>query len=80
MALCLKLSLNVLFVALLFFSSNAIAGKKEPLHAGAPGYGYPGELAPYEASSKLQEQMERFNLTAGWFRRAAINPEVEHTL
>ena len=40
-----------------------------------PGYGYPGELAPYEASSKLQEQMERFNLTAGWFRRAAINPE-----
>ena len=75
MALCLKLSLNVLFVALLFFSSNAIAGKKEPLHAGAPGYGYPGELAPYEASSKLQEQMERFNLTAGWFRRAAINPE-----
>ena len=40
-----------------------------------PGYGYPGKLTPYATSPQLQERMARFNLTAGWFRRAAINPE-----
>ena len=40
-----------------------------------PGNGYPGELAAYETTPELQMKMERFGLTAGWFRRAPINPE-----
>ncbi len=40
-----------------------------------PGNGYPGKLAAYETSPQLQGNLERFSLTAGWFRRAPINPE-----
>ena len=40
-----------------------------------PGNGYPGELAVYEVSPQLQRNLERFSLTAVWFRRAPINPD-----
>ena len=40
-----------------------------------PGYGYPGKLTPYATSPQLQERMARFNLTAGWFNRAALPSE-----
>ena len=34
-----------------------------------PGDGYPGRLVPYAISNDLKRQLDRFNLTAGWFRR-----------
>ena len=40
-----------------------------------PGHGYPGRLESYEATPELQRQMDRFGLTASWFRRAPINPD-----
>ena len=43
-----------------------------------PGSGYPGELAAYEASPALQRNLEQFNLTAGWFKRAPLPAEGYH--
>ena len=40
-----------------------------------PGNGYPGRLTAYETTPELQMKMDRFGLTAGWFRRAPIDPE-----
>lgn len=42
-----------------------------------PGDGYPGSLNPYAANRDLKRQLDRFNLTAGWFRR---DPRVESLL
>ena len=39
---------------------------------GAPGYGYPGEIKPYEASEALQANLQRYGLTAGWYVRDAV--------
>ena len=46
-----------------------------------PGFGFPGELLPYEVTSdKLKENLDKFDLTAGVFVRdpipsEAVNPE-----
>jgi len=42
----------------------------------APGFGFPGTLAPYESSEKLQASLDKFKMTAGWFVRDPIPPEV----
>ena len=42
----------------------------------APGFGYPGKLVPYEDAGKLKEGLEKFRMTAGWFVRDPIPPEV----
>ena len=39
------------------------------------GNGYPGRLVPYECGPELQHRLDRYNLTAGWFYRAPIDPE-----
>lgn len=46
-------------------------GKKAP----SPGFGYPGTIAAYQASASLQASMAKFNMTAGWFRRAELPDE-----
>ena len=40
-----------------------------------PGNGYLGELSAYEVSPELTRNMDRFNLQAGWFRRAPIHSD-----
>lgn len=66
--------LGTLFFLVPFFS--IATGSENPFSSEKnPGYGYPGELTPYEVSSPLQTQMKRYHLTAGRFKRAAINPE-----
>ena len=39
---------------------------------GAPGHGYPGKILPYQASEALQENLQRYGLTAGWYVRDAV--------
>ena len=53
-------------------SSSVFCATNASEFAILPGYGYPGELTSYEASSQLQTQMKRYHLTAGWFKRAAL--------
>jgi len=50
------------------------SGKVYPQNV-RPGHGYPGRLEVCEITPDLQMKMDRFDLTAGWFRRAPINPE-----
>jgi len=40
--------------------------------AGAPGYGYPGQIEPYKASTALEANLQRYGLTAGWYVRDAV--------
>lgn len=39
------------------------------------GNGYPGRVMAYETTPELQALLDRYQMTAGWFRRAAIDPE-----
>lgn len=54
-----------ILVCLLSALSICASGTNVP----EPGFGYPGVLAPYPASTQLKEDMTRFGLSAGWFRR-----------
>lgn len=40
-----------------------------------PGDGYPGRMEKYEVTPELKRHLERFDLTAGWFRRDPLPPE-----
>ena len=40
--------------------------------AGAPGYGYSGQIHFYEASAELEANLQRYGLTAGWYVRDAV--------
>ena len=53
----------------------AFAAESEPRSSPGPGHGYPGRLETYDTTPELRRQMARFDLTAGWFRRAPINPD-----
>jgi len=47
----------------------------EPVQALRPGNGYPGRLEPYDVTPQLKEHLDRFNLTAGWYRREPLDAE-----
>lgn len=48
---------------------RAQATAKEPPPGIRPGDGYPGRLDTYDVTPDLKKHLDRFNLTAGWFRR-----------
>ena len=39
------------------------------------GYGYPGRLDPYDISVELKSRLDKFGMTAGWFRRDAVSAD-----
>ncbi|NLB68492.1 MAG: hypothetical protein GX804_02240, partial [Lentisphaerae bacterium] len=49
---------------------TAVAAEPETV---APGHGYPGKIEPYDETAELKNKMAQFDLTAGWFRRAALS-------
>jgi dienelactone hydrolase len=70
---CIQGLVSLLCPVLLLETVFAVESASHASHH--PGDGYPGRLTAYEATPELQMKMDRFNLTAGWFRRAPINPE-----
>ena len=66
------------FGLLILFCLSLVAEARSPDAETArirPGHGYPGRLETYDTTPELRRQMARFDLTAGWFRRAPINPD-----
>ena len=57
---------------------TAFEAESAPHSSPRPGHGYPGRLEAYEATPELQRLMDRFALTAGWFRRDSLPPEAEY--
>ncbi len=49
--------------------------REKPLSV-LPGNGYPGRLDRYPVSSQLKGNLDRFNLSAGWFRRNTLPDEM----
>ena len=61
--------------AAMCFTTHAIAASPRNVR---PGHGYPGRLENYAITPELQRLMDRFALTAGWFRRDSLPPEAEY--
>ena len=51
---------------------RAQATAKEPPPGIRPGDGYPGRLDAYDVAPELKRNLDRFNLTAGWFHREPL--------
>ncbi len=49
---------------------TAVAAEPPPV---LPGHGYPGKIEPYDETAELKNKLAQFDLTAGWFRRAALS-------
>jgi Predicted peptidase len=50
--------------------------KRARAPAVRPGDGFPGRLEKYDVTPQLKTHLERFNLTAGWFRREHVGAEL----
>ena len=61
--------------AAMCFTTHAIAASPRNVR---PGHGYPGRLENYAITPELQRLIDRFALTAGWFRRDSLPPEAEY--
>ncbi len=57
-------SLSWLLLSVIFVPVYARASEEL-----SPGFGYPGTLSDYQAPASLQQNMARFGMTAGWFKR-----------
>jgi len=70
----IRVLLNIILLFFLTTLANARQTDASPVGV-RPGNGYPGKLEKYDVSLKLKQNMDRFDLQAGWFRRAPINPD-----